>query len=76
MVEKGLIMKRRCLEIAFWGILFAILVLPLASIGDNLGIYFDACFPDYASTQVLRQQPYQVKWFISWPLLVQYIIQT
>lgn len=45
--------------------------LPILSIGDNIGMYFDSVLPDYAATQVLNPQEYQVKWFAAYPYLCQ-----
>lgn len=56
----------------FWILIFASVAIPILSIGDNLGIYFDAIFPDYAATQILDPQLHQARWYISWPILTQY----
>ncbi len=59
-------------ELWYWALIFIIVALPVISIGDNLGMYFDSVFPDHAATQLLDDQAYQDNWFISWPLLPQY----
>ena len=55
----------------YWFGVFLVLVLPMLSIGDTLGLYFDSVYPDYAATQILNPQLHQVKWFIAWPFLCQ-----
>ncbi len=66
-------MRRVCnSDILFYLTMLVLLIIPIISIWDNLGIYFDACFPDYAATQVLSSQEHSVKWFASWPFLVQF----
>ena len=57
---------------AFWIVIFFIIAIPVIRIGDNLGLYFDSVFPDYAATQLLDSQEYQVKWLVAWPILTQY----
>lgn len=58
-------------EFGYWLVIVLVLVLPIFSIGENLGLYFDAVLPDYTATQLLHSQQYQEKWFVSWPLLTQ-----
>lgn len=56
----------------FWLVVFALIAIPIISIGDNLGLYFDSVFPDYAATQLLDRQEHEYRWFAAWPILVQY----
>lgn len=58
-------------KILYWSVIVIILLLPLVSIGNNLGLYFDSIFPDYAATQILAPQEHQVRWFAAFPILCQ-----
>lgn len=60
------------LEWGYWIAIFIIIAMPIISIGDNLGLYFDSVFPDYAATQLLDSQQYETKWFVAWPILTQF----
>ena len=64
--------KTKASEVIYWIAIFAIIAMPIVSIGDNLGLYFDSVFPDYAATQLLDSQQYEIKWFVAWPILTQY----
>lgn len=55
----------------YWVSVLLLLLLPLVSIGDNLGLYYDAILPDYAATQILNPQEYQVRFFVVYPFLAQ-----
>ncbi len=55
----------------YWGGIFVLMCLPILSIGDNIGMYFDSILPDYAATQLLNPQEYQEKWFAAYPYLCQ-----
>lgn len=56
----------------FWIVIFFVIAIPIITIGDNLGLYYDSVLPDYAATQLLDNQEYQVKYFVAWPILTQY----
>lgn len=58
-------------QLVYWGGIFIIMCLPIISIGNDIGLYFDSVFPDYAATQILDPQEFQVKWFAAFPYLCQ-----
>lgn len=58
-------------DLLYWGGVLALMCLPVLSVGDRIGMYFDSVFPDYAATQILDPQEFQVKWFVAFPYLCQ-----
>lgn len=58
-------------SLLYWMLIIIVMMLPVISIGDNIGMYFDSVFPDYAATQILNPQSNQVRWFAAFPYLCQ-----
>ena len=57
--------------IFYWITILFVIILPIISVGDNLGLYFDSVFPDYLAVQILNPQKYQVDWSAAFPYLTQ-----
>ena len=55
----------------YWGILFIVILAPIITIGDHIGLYFDAINPDYVATQILNPQAHQERWHWAYPYLNQ-----
>lgn len=58
-------------DLLYWMLVAFILISPIISVDQHLGVYYDSIIADYAATQVLNPQAHQISYFAAFPYLTQ-----